>query len=643
MIRPDDDSALPESPAISARSKKNVLFVTHVASQLRHFIGLFETLSARGHAITIMAEHNSPKPQKAPDYLRHVEGIKMVPIVMAEGVWGKHSRSIRASRNYFLYYEDEFKNTTVFRERCYNWVDANLRAHIPADRRPDPSFEKWLEELENSIPPSKAIRSFLSQGGYDVVLLSPYIFYQNTFHFDYAKCCHHLGIPVGFPVFSWDNLTSKGNVQILPDRIWVWNEIQRRELVRLHKVPGERIGVMGAWRFDKFSQMTPTRNRAEFCKTYGFDPERPLIAYLGSSPAIAPNEGEFVANWLEKLRSQNDELLAGASVLVRSHPRNLEAWKATDGITRHAHVAFQEPDSTNLFEGQGLYDLLHHCHAAIGLNTSAMLEAAILRKPVHTIKTEETANGHEGTVHFAYLNEAGGGLLYTAETFPEHFALLKPCLARKHGEPDPKAVSFAREFIDAGLEGPLASVTALTDEVEQLADLVKQPVRRSLQQRLRGTYYAMQIRLGLLKLAPDPDYVGPLKGAAVRSTSKAIVALAKLLDSIDDTETIKAHLLSAISRECGYDRPGPTSLDRLGHFKRWTGATISFGCIAALRLAGAIGKGPLLREKIGLPASTYRPELIKRFSKPGKVQPDAVPAAAGANVQGSRGQQSAKT
>ena len=91
-----------------------------------------------------------------------------------------------------------------------------------------------------------------------MVLVSPYIFYQNTFHNDYVKSAHALKVPVGFPVFSWDNLTTKGNVQILPDRIWVWNDTQRKELEQFHAVPGERISVTGAYRFDDYRQFRPS-------------------------------------------------------------------------------------------------------------------------------------------------------------------------------------------------------------------------------------------------------------------------------------------------------------------------------------------------------------------------------------------------
>lgn len=492
-----------------ADARKNILFVSHGRPQLRHFVGLFEILAARGHSITIMAQHRREEPQRLPALLNHIEGLEIVPIVLPEAPWGEYSRAIRASRNYFLYYEEEFKNATIFRERCYGWVDENLKAHIPPDRPPHARFVRWLRDVENAIPPSAAIQDFLIQGGYDAVIVCPYIFYESTFQTDYVKCCHHLGMPVGFPVFSWDNLTTKGNVQVLPDRIWVWNDIQRRELVELHKVPNERIGVMGAWRFDGFSRLKPSMSRGEFFAQYGFDANKPLIAYLGSSPAIAPEEGKFVARWLAALRSHSDPLVASAVVLVRAHPRNVAAWKKTEAIMNDPDIAFQEP-SVKLFEGQGLFDLLFYSHAAVGLNTSAMLEAAILRKPVHTIKDRRTASARDGTVHFDYLTTAGGGLINVAENFKDHLKRLRASLKLPLGTPDRKAASFAREFIDAGGDGPEASAIALADEVERLASMDKRPIRQTIRQRLHGRYLAARIRFGRLKLEKDPD-----RGAAI--------------------------------------------------------------------------------------------------------------------------------
>jgi hypothetical protein len=53
---------------------------------------------------------------------------------------------------------------------------------------------------------------------------------------DWIKSARALGIPVGFPVFSWDNLTTKGVLHVQPDRLFVWNDIQRREAIEYHNV-----------------------------------------------------------------------------------------------------------------------------------------------------------------------------------------------------------------------------------------------------------------------------------------------------------------------------------------------------------------------------------------------------------------------
>ena len=56
-----------------------------------------------------------------------------------------------------------------------------------------------------------------------------------------------------------------------------------------------------------------------------------------------------------------------------------------------------------------LYDSLYHCAGTVGLNTSALIEAGILGKPVFTIQTTEFEGGQEQTLHFHYLLARNGG------------------------------------------------------------------------------------------------------------------------------------------------------------------------------------------------------------------------------------------
>ena len=93
---------------------------------------------------------------------------------------------------------------------------------------------------------------------------------------------------------SWDNLTNKGRVQLVPDRVVLWNDFQKHEAVEMHDIPAERIVVTGAQLYDEWFARKPTRDYETFCRTFGFDPSKPMILYCGSSIFIARDEVEFV-------------------------------------------------------------------------------------------------------------------------------------------------------------------------------------------------------------------------------------------------------------------------------------------------------------------------------------------------------------
>jgi hypothetical protein len=66
-----------------------------------------------------------------------------------------------------------------------------------------------LALMEATIPSDTAIEAFLQAERPDAVLVTPLINF-GSYQADFVKSAQALGIPVGFPVFSWDNLTNKG-------------------------------------------------------------------------------------------------------------------------------------------------------------------------------------------------------------------------------------------------------------------------------------------------------------------------------------------------------------------------------------------------------------------------------------------------
>src|SRR5919198_780043 len=54
---------------------------------------------------------------------------------------------------------------------------------------------------------------------------------------DLLKSARRLRIPTGICVGSWDKLTNKGMIKFVPERVFVWNDVQVREAVELHAIP----------------------------------------------------------------------------------------------------------------------------------------------------------------------------------------------------------------------------------------------------------------------------------------------------------------------------------------------------------------------------------------------------------------------
>ncbi|MGE3274306.1 MAG: hypothetical protein AB7O67_04285 [Vicinamibacterales bacterium] len=450
-----------------------ILFVLGATSRIRNFEQAITILAGRGHTLQLTG-----RPRKGRFALPRQFSVKGVtarenPTTRSDA-WRPYVEGLRGARDYLRYLGPEFDQATRLVRRAYEIAPTGFalfcRNHAWV-RRHARRLAGVLAYAERLIPSDPAIEQFVRDENPDLMLVTPLVTFE-SYQTDYVKAAHRLGIPVGFLPFSWDNLTNKGLMRVHPDRVIVWNEVQRREAVELHGARPDAVAIAGAARFDEFFARVPATSRDAFCAQYGLDPRRPFVLYLGSSQLTGPNEMELVRQWVEATRQSPDAAVRECGLLVRPHPALRASWTTVD-FTSLGNVALSLDASRGA--DQELFDSLYHAHAAVGLNTSAMLEAAIVGRPVLTLLIPGFDEGQVGTIHFRYLVEAFGGLVQPAASFEEHHRQLAPLLA---GEPQVSARSraFAEQFLrPRGIAQPVSPI--LADEIERVGALRKSPRR----------------------------------------------------------------------------------------------------------------------------------------------------------------------
>ncbi len=453
-----------------------ILFLVHNLGKTRHFENVILSLAQRGHWITLAAARKRKKPLKLTGVFHAEKRIDVVACpVHRLDEWEPYVRPLRQARDYLRFLDPDYANTGKLSARAASyappgWADFAAR---PAVRRRWRLIRRGLELAESIVPTDEYFELFIRSEEPDVVLVTPLVDF-GSYQADYIKAAHRLGIPVAFLPFSWDNLTNRGLVRVVPDRAIVWNDRQKQELVRYHDVPADRIVVTGAPRFDEFFAMRPSTTRQDFLESLGLPREGALLLYLCSSNFVAPEEVAFVRSWIDELRRSSHPRLQQASILVRPHPANAEQWEQA-ALTSHAGVALWTHRST-MNADQGLYDSLHHADAVVGLNTSAMIEAGILGKPVFTVMSGEFAGGQQQTLHFHYLLARNGGLVEVGETLGEHLRQLAGELDNP-GTRREQSLSFVQSFVRPhGLERPATPI--MVEAIEALKKIGKRPTWR---------------------------------------------------------------------------------------------------------------------------------------------------------------------
>ena len=470
----------PERDAASRRLERplTVLFIMrNLTGYLRFFASSLELLVERGHMIRLLIED---------DRHTHVEQawldrMRANPNFTAEVAdhfgpsrWSRSGREIRRSLNYVRYLYPEFAAWPVYRWRsdkrsspfikrltAPRWMRAPLMLGL---------LRRSLSALDRAVPRSPLPGTYIDEVQPDVVALCDYGI-AGSLHSTYVEAARARGIPAAICVASWDNLSSRQLIRAEPDALVVWNEQQVEEAVQIHEIPHERIVVTGAQCFDHWFSWTP-RPREEFCTRVGLDPSERFVLWVGCALTPAQRtEPQFVVDWLAALRESDDESLRRVGVLLRPHPNRLRQWHAVD-FSAFDNVAVwprgRMTMPTDAEQRGDYFDSIFHSAAVVGVNTSAMIEAAIVGRPVLGIRPDEFLTSHVGTVHFSYLAEEEGGFVRAAGSIPQHLVQISAILRSGDEELAARSEAFVRRFVrPQGLERPASPI--FVETLEKLA------------------------------------------------------------------------------------------------------------------------------------------------------------------------------
>jgi hypothetical protein len=324
-----------------------------------------------------------------------------------------------------------------------------------------------LDAMDRATPASPDIERFLDAQKPDVLVVTPLIGLVACSQIDLLRSAIRRGISTAVMVWSWDHLSSKALIRDAPDALFVWNDVQRREAIDMHRVPADRVVVTGAQCFDRWFGRLPTRSRAEFVCHAGLPDERPYVLWTGSAllPGTPPEPGIF-QRWASHLRRSSDPRLRDVPILLRPHPSRTAEWSGNEWRTVGNVVMFGGAPVDD-DRREDYFESLYYSAAVVGITTSAFLDAAVVGRPVMSFYADELVPEHEASLHFQYLSDAERGLLTMASSLDEHEQQLAGVLDAPPADLMLRQQRFVQHFVrPRGIDIPATGIVA--DALDQL-------------------------------------------------------------------------------------------------------------------------------------------------------------------------------
>lgn len=455
-----------------------ILFVFHNVFFFRYLDGVIRTLRSRGHDVIIAT--NTKKmtagySDRALQACIEETGCLLEPIIQPVK-WSQTGAVIRDINGYANYFRKNHPSPSWADKwkKYFSKQGQKLLDNRIVESMLRLSLLRWLlKKIESKWKPDSRIVERLCEDRPDIVVACPFIWTMSA-DADYIKAAAKLKIPTVVAIASWDHLAGKGLFPLIPDATLVWNHEMADDAFYLQDIPEDKIVTVGSPPFDFWFDAVPTKDRIEFSREAGLNPDHPYIVYLCSSRPIAGNsEPAVVQNLIDALKARND--IKNLQILVRPYPSMAHVW---DGIEiPNVKIWPRNGDWPDTDEArQALFNTLYYGMAVVGINTTAMIEASVLNRPCLALMTEEFKGSQIDRAHFKQMLK--GGFLETAKDFKDSAEILAE-LFNGNDSRKRQRLEFARDFLRPGGLDKKASFFA-AQAIEMIAKGVAARQVRSL-------------------------------------------------------------------------------------------------------------------------------------------------------------------
>lgn len=461
---------------LTADQGGDLLFLMRSPAYVRNFESVLRRLAVRGHRATVLFEERKDGGDGAGLALirqlcadNESLGYELLP-PLPRGVRGRLRMALEAGQDYLRYLESPYGDAGKLRSRALGFMPDGLEHALASALRRWRTGRRVLNSaarrVNRLLGDDRRVRSELERRRPRALIVTPLVQFRSR-QADWVRAAHGLGIGTMVCVYSWDNLTNKGLMHALPDRIAVWNDAQRRQAIELHGAAAESIAVTGAWPYDHWFRWRVSRSRDELCKQLGLPGARAMILYACSSRFIVEHEPPAVARWVRALRSSPDPQIATANVIVRPHPLNGDEW-SDRSLEDLPGVAVFPPGGTDPVDDSSradYFDSIAHADAVVGINTSALIEGAIVGRPALAYPAPDFRASQEELPHFREL-VGGQGLVKASASMTEHVVQLGEALTDASAE-----VAARRHSVEpfvrprGGSSSPAECVVSAIEEV----------------------------------------------------------------------------------------------------------------------------------------------------------------------------------